>query len=163
MECIEFFSLEDTLYIYVQKDGYNLMLQDKQSYSYNILIMSVAIALSLGVLLGLYYILKKKLKPLRNLNREIKKFAKGDLSVKINSNSRDEIGTIAKTFKDAITHINNQTKSKDLFMRNMMHELKTPITKAMFIAETLEDEKKRDMLQRAFHRMDDIIKELANG
>lgn len=42
-----------------------------------------------------------------------------------------------------------------------MHELKTPITKAMFIAETLEDKKKRDMLQKAFHRMDDIIKELA--
>ena len=46
-------------------------------------------------------------------------------------------------------------------MRNMMHELKTPITKAMFIAETLEDDKKRETLQRAFHRMDDIIKELA--
>ncbi|MGB6329919.1 MAG: ArsS family sensor histidine kinase [Halarcobacter sp.] len=155
------FSLEDTLYIYVQKDGYNLMLQDKQTYSYNLLIIAVAIFLSLGILLSLYYILKKKLKPLRNLNREIKKFSKGDLNVKISSNSRDEIGTIAKTFADAITHINNQTKSKDLFMRNMMHELKTPITKAMFIAETLEDEKKRDILQRAFHRMDDIIKELA--
>ncbi len=155
------FSLEETLYIYVQKDGYNLMLQDRQSYSYNLLIISLAIALSLSIILSLYYILKKKLKPLRKLNGEIKKFAQGDLNVKINSNSSDEIGTIAKTFGDAITHINNQTKSKDLFMRNMMHELKTPITKAMFIAETLEDEKKRDMLQKAFHRMDDIIKELA--
>lgn len=43
----------------------------------------------------------------------------------------------------------------------MMHELKTPITKAMFIAETLEDEKSKLMLQKAFKRMDDIIKELA--
>ena len=42
-----------------------------------------------------------------------------------------------------------------------MHELKTPITKAMFIAETLENEKTRENLQRAFKRMDDIIKELA--
>lgn len=155
------FSLEGDLYIYVQRDGYNLMLQDTQSYSYNLLIISLAIALSLGILLSLYYILKKKLKPLRDLNNDIKKFSKGDLNVRIHSNSKDEIGTIAKTFDTAITHINNQTKSKDLFMRNMMHELKTPITKAMFIAETLEDEKKRDMLQRAFHRMDDIIKELA--
>ncbi len=155
------FSLEDTLYIYVQRDGYNLMLQDIQSYSYNLLIIALAISLSLGILLSLYYILKKKLKPLRDLNNEIKKFSQGDLNVKIYSNSTDEIGTIAKTFDNAITHINNQTKSKDLFMRNMMHELKTPITKAMFIAETLQDDKKREMLQRAFHRMDDIIKELA--
>ena len=155
------FSLEDNLYIYVQRDGYNLMLQDIQSYSYNLLIISLAIALSLGIILSLYYILKKKLKPLRDLNNDIKKFSQGDLNVKIHSNSTDEIGTIAKTFDNAITHINNQTKSKDLFMRNMMHELKTPITKAMFIAETLDDDKKREILQRAFHRMDDIIKELA--
>lgn len=155
------FSLEDTLYIYVQKDGYNLMTLDTQNYSYNLLIISLAIILSLGILYSLYYILKKKLKPLRNLNREIKKFSEGDFNVKIHSNSTDEIGTIAKTFDEAITHINNQTKSKELFMRNMMHELKTPITKAMFIAETLEDDKKRETLQRAFQRMDDIIKELA--
>jgi len=155
------FSLENNLYTYVQKNGYNLMLQDAQSYSYNLYIISLAIALSLGTLFSLYYILKKKLKPLRNLNEEIKKFSEGNLNVKIKSNSTDEIGTIAKTFDEAITHINNQTKSKELFMRNMMHELKTPITKAMFIAETLDDDKKRETLQRAFKRMDDIIKELA--
>ncbi|WP_424688398.1 ArsS family sensor histidine kinase [Halarcobacter ebronensis] len=153
--------LDDILYIYVQRDGYNLMLKDTQSYTYNLMIISLAIAISLGVLFSLYYILKRKLKPLRQLNKEIKKFSEGDFNVKIKSNSTDEIGTIAKTFDEALTHINNQRKSKDLFMRNMMHELKTPITKAMFIAETLEDEKKRDMLQKAFHRMDDIIKELA--
>lgn len=155
------FSLEDNLYTYIQRDGYNLMLQDSQNYNYNLLIISLAIALSLGIIFSLYYILKKKLKPLKNLNREIKKFSEGNFNVNIQSNSSDEIGTIAKTFGEAITHINNQTKSKDLFMRNMMHELKTPITKAMFIAETLEDDKKRITLQKAFKRMDDIIKELA--
>ncbi len=155
------FTFDDSLYIYVQKDGYNLMLQDTQNYTYNLLIISLAIFLSLSIILSLYYILRKKLKPLRVLNNKIKKFANGDLNVSITSNSTDEIGTIAKSFGDAINHINNQTKSKDLFMRNMMHELKTPITKAMFIAETLEDNKKREILQRAFHRMDDIIKELA--
>ncbi len=155
------FSLKDNLYTYVQKDGYNIMLFDTQTYYYNLLTISIAMTASFGVLIFLYYILKRKLKPLRRLNKEIKKFSEGNLNVKITSNSTDEIGTIAKTFDKAITHINNQTKSKELFMRNMMHELKTPITKAMFIAETLKDEKKREMLQKAFHRMDDIIKELA--
>ena len=155
------FNLKGVLYTYVQKDGYNLMLQDTENYTYNLLIISVAIALSLSILILLYYIIKKKLKPLKTLNKEIKKFSSGDFNVKIQSNSTDEIGTIAKTFDEALTYINNQTKSKDLFMRNMMHELKTPITKAMFIAETLEDDKKRETLQKAFHRMDDIIKELA--
>jgi len=153
--------LDDTLYTYVQKNGYNIMLKDAQSYTYNILINSLAIVLSFSILISLYLILKRKLKPLKKLNKEIKKFSEGDLNVKIDMQSKDEIGTIAKTFNEAIAYINNQTKSKELFMRNMMHELKTPITKAMFIAETLKDEKKKNMLQKAFQRMDDIIKELA--
>ncbi len=155
------FTYNNSLYIYVQRDGYNLLLQDTQTYSYNLLIISLAITLSLGVLFSLYFILKRKLKPLKQLNNEIKKFSEGNLNVNIKVLSKDEIGTIAKTFDEAITHINNQTKSKELFMRNMMHELKTPITKAMFIAETLEDEKKKITLQKAFKRMDDIIRELA--
>ena len=41
--------------------------------------------------------------------------------------------------------------------------LKLPITKKrMFIAETLEDDKPKESLQKAFRRMDDIIKELVN-
>jgi two-component system OmpR family sensor kinase len=155
------FNFDDILYIYTQKDGYNIMFKDEQGYKYNLIIISIAMAVSYGILFALYYILKRKLKPLRNLNKEIKKFSNGDLNVKITSISKDEIGTIAKTFDEAITHINNQTKSKELFMRNMMHELKTPITKAMFIAETLDDNKKKETLQKAFQRMDDIIKELA--
>ena len=59
----------------------------------------------------------------------------------MNYTENDEVGTISRSFNEAINIINNQSKSKDLFMRNMMHELKTPITKAMFIAETLENEK----------------------
>ena len=99
--------------------------------------------------------------PLKVLNKQIIEFSAGKKDIKLDYTSNDEIGTIARNFNEAINIINNQSKSKDLFMRNMMHELKTPITKAMFIAETLEDDKTRENLQRAFRRMDDIIKELA--
>ncbi|NQZ58700.1 MAG: HAMP domain-containing histidine kinase, partial [Lentisphaeraceae bacterium] len=44
----------------------------------------------------------------------------------------------------------------------MMHELKTPIAKGMIIAETIPDDfQDKAMLQRAFERMNNIIKELA--
>ena len=85
--------------------------------------------------------MKRKLKPLKVLNKQLIEFSNGNKDIKLNYTSTDEVGTIAKSFNEAINIINNQSKSKDLFMRNMMHELKTPITKAMFIAETLDDEK----------------------
>ena len=81
---------------------------------------------------------KRKLRPLKILNKQIIEFSNGNKDIKLNYTSTDEIGTIAKSFNEAINIINNQSKSKDLFMRNMMHELKTPITKAMFIAETFK-------------------------
>lgn len=148
-------------YLYTQQFGYNLMIEDLHSNRYNIAIIILLLVLSLSTLLFLYIILKRKLFPLKYLDREITKFSKGDLNICIKTDSNDEIGEIAKNFNTAVALIKNQTESKKLFMRNMMHELKTPITKAMFIAETLEDEKSKQMLQKAFKRMDDIIKELA--
>ncbi|AXX96231.1 MULTISPECIES: ArsS family sensor histidine kinase [Arcobacter] len=155
------YKYNDTYYIYVQQYGYNLMLKDSANHNYSMAFIIVGFAISLFTFLFLYEILKRKLRPLNTLNKQIIEFSAGKKDIKLNYTSNDEIGTIARNFNEAINIINNQSKSKDLFMRNMMHELKTPITKAMFIAETLEDDKTRENLQRAFKRMDDIIKELA--
>ena len=152
---------DDIYYIYVQQYGYNLMLKDSNNHNYSMAFIIVGFAISLLTFIFLYEILKRKLHPLKILNRQIIEFSNGNKDIKLDYSNNDEIGTIAKNFNEAINIINNQSKSKDLFMRNMMHELKTPITKAMFIAETLNDENKKDTLQRAFKRMDDIIKELA--
>lgn len=155
------YKYNEDYYIYVQQYGYNIMLKDVRNHRYSMAVIILGFIVSLLTFLFLYIILKRKLKPLKILNNQIIEFSNGNKDIKIKCISNDEIGTIARSFNEAITIINNQSKSKDLFMRNMMHELKTPITKAMFIAETLEDDNKRETLQRAFKRMDDIIKELA--
>ncbi len=156
------FKRNETFYIYVQQLSYNLMLKDLKPKPYNSEIAYSIYAFSIIVFLLLYLILRKKLLPLRTLNDKIKLFSRGDTSIKIGMHATDEIGTIAQSFDDAILYINNLTESKNLFMRNMMHELKTPIAKGMIIAETIPDTvPDKDILQRAFERMNNIIKELA--
>ena len=155
------YKYDDDYFIYVQQYGYNIMLKDVDSHNYSIAFIIAGFIISILTFLFLYEILKRKLKPLKILNKQLIEFSNGNKDIKLNYTSTDEVGTIAKSFNEAINIINNQSKSKDLFMRNMMHELKTPITKAMFIAETLDNEKTRLTLQKAFKRMDDIIKELA--
>jgi len=155
------YKYNENYYIYVQQYGYNLMLKDIRNHTNSLTIIIFAFILSLLTFLFLFVTLKRKLKPLKLLNSQIIEFSNGNKDIEVKVISKDEIGTIAKSFNEALGIINNQTKSKDLFMRNMMHELKTPITKAMFIAEGLDDDKTRLNLQRAFKRMDDIIKELA--
>lgn len=148
-------------YVYVQKLSYNIMLQDAKEEPYNKSIALILFILSLSIFFTMFILLKKKLTPLKVLDKQIQKFSNGDTSINLDFDHDDEIGKIARSFNKAITNINNLTSSKSLFMRNMMHELKTPITKAMFIVEVLPENKNKETLKRAFERMDTIIKELS--
>ncbi len=148
-------------YIYVQNFGYNLMLQDLKPRRYHQEIALLLVGLITTILSFIYISLRRKLIPLRRLHEQVEQFANGDLNIEIEKYANDEIGRIAMSFDKAILSINHLIRSKNLFMRNMMHELKTPITKGRIVAETLENEFDRDILIRAFERMNDIITQLA--
>jgi len=158
---VRVFKIEGKHYIYVQRMEHNLLLEDARPENYY---FEIAIALGvflIGVLLLLYLAVLKKLYPLRTLHKQIQKFAHGDMQTRISYKYDDEIGKIAQSFDDAIIHINELSASKNLFMRNLMHELKTPITKGRIVVEMLEDEGTKKVLVRAFERMNELISELA--
>ena len=148
-------------YIYVQSLGYNLMLKDLKSRPYKRKIALLLLALFSGILTFIYTILRKKLSPLKELDAEVQKFADGELDLHIKEYGNDEIGKIAATFKKAIHSLKEQLESKNLFMRNMMHELKTPITKGRILAESIDDFEDKQLLIKSFERMNEIITELA--
>jgi len=158
---VRVFEIGGKHYIYVQRLGYNLMLKDARPKNYNFGIASVVGISLIALLLLLYLAILKKLYPLKRLHREIEQFAEGDMDVKISYKYNDEIGRIAKSFDEAIKHIKELITSKNLFMRNMMHELKTPITKGRIVVESIEDETIKGILIRAFERMNELITELA--
>ena len=158
---VRVFKVEDKHYIYVQRMAHNLMLKDNRPTNYY---FEIALALGvflIGLLLLLYLAVLKKLYPLKTLHKQIQKFAQGDMQTRITYLYDDEIGKIAKSFDDAIMHIKELIASKNLFMRNMMHELKTPITKGRIVVESIDDEMVKGILVRAFERMNELINELA--
>jgi two-component system OmpR family sensor kinase len=158
---VRVFETPDAHYIYVQRLGYNLMLQDNRPKNYTVQI-AVGIGIFLIVLLVLLYLaILKKLHPLKKLHKQIERFAKGDIQSRIDYIYNDEIGKIAKSFDHAILHINRLIASKNLFMRNIMHELKTPITKGRIVVESIDDAATKKILIRAFDRMNELINELA--
>ncbi len=158
---VRVFRVGEKYYFYVQRMQYNLLLEDIRAKDYNF-----QIALGLGIflialLLLLYFAILRKLSPLKRLHRQIQRFAQGDMQVRIDYAYDDEIGKIAKSFDDAIVRINRLSQSKNLFMRNLMHELKTPITKGRIAVEMVEDAAIKKVLVRAFDRMNELINELA--
>ncbi len=158
---VRVFKVGQKNYIYVQRMEYNIMLEDNRAKTYYLEIAVASGVLLIALLLLLYLAVLKKLYPLKRLHKQIQRFAKGDMQTRITYQYDDEIGKIAKSFDDAIVHINQLSASKNLFMRNLMHELKTPITKGRIVVEMLEDEGTKKVLVRAFERMNELISELA--
>ena len=159
---MQIFTIGENKYIYLQRYGYNLMLQDKKSNNTRIQI-TVLVAVLIAILFIFLYIgIIRKLAPLKKLHKQIEEFANGNMNIKITQKSNDEIGKIAQSFDNAIHHIRTLLDSKHLFMRNMMHELKTPITRGRIAIEMVEESSSKQMLIRAFERMNELIAELAH-
>ncbi len=159
---MQILSIGDNKYIYLKRYGYNLMLKDMQPKSLRVKITILVATLIAILFIFLYIAIIRKLAPLKKLNRKIEEFAQGNMNIKITQKSNDEIGKIAQSFDNAIHHIRTLLESKNLFMRNMMHELKTPITRGRIATEMVEDGIGKETLIRAFERMNELIGDLAH-
>ena len=86
-------------------------------------------------MLAAYIFVIYKIKPLRKLKRQIVKFANGELDgVQNVGNGKDEISEVSEAFYGALPD-QGANDSRHLFLRNIMHELKTPITKGLIAAQ----------------------------
>lgn len=110
-------------------------------------------------LVSFYIFLINKLKPLKTLKSNVQMFADGDLNIKTKSKSKDEIGELANEFDNAITQIRELSHSRNLFLRNIMHELNTPITKGMLIGNLIQDHHYAENIKKIFARLDFVLKE----
>lgn len=120
------------------------------------------IALLAFITLIFFYILVlNSLLPLSALRKEVKKFANGNMDIKIISTNKDEIGELSEEFSKAAYTINEMNKARVLFLRSIMHELKTPITKGRIVTEMIHDTKAKNRLISIFMRLNAIIDDFA--
>ncbi len=122
----------------------------------------VGFLLTMAVLISLYLSIVRSFTPLKKLSKNIKKFAQGNLEVNLAAtHSEDEIGQVAQEFNNAIAKIQELIRSRQLFLRTIMHELKTPIGKGRLITEMLDDETQKERLVNVFERLEILINEFA--
>ncbi|MBU1668638.1 HAMP domain-containing histidine kinase [bacterium] len=123
-------------------------------------INSLIFALLINGLLFLFYLyIVKKLQPLQRLKSKILQFSEGELEVSIPQKGKDEISEVANEFNNAISKIKTLQESRNLFLRNIMHELKTPIAKGKLITDLMDDAKNQERLQRIFSRFEYLLGE----
>jgi len=114
-----------------------------------------------GGLLTLYLLLWKNLSPLKQLYTQIRLYDEGKKPKRPINNGKDEIATISNTLFDALEKQQRLQASRELFLRNMMHELKTPITKGKLIVELEAPSKNMTLLDKLFSRLDHLVNQMA--
>ena len=139
----------------------NIILHDiadekESKYFWLIVLFTIDILLSWFLLF-----LRKKLKPLFLLKENMIKLSNGDLSIKIKINGKDEIAEVANEFENAVKQLRQLRDSRNLFLRNIMHELKTPITKGKLVSDMYEDSERKYILIRVFQRLEYLLSEFA--
>ena len=138
------------------------LLMDKEFQPYRYELIKAVFAVVAVILLAAYIFVIYKIKPLRKLKRQIVKFANGELDgVQNVGNGKDEISEVSEAFYEAVCQIKALNDSRHLFLRNIMHELKTPITKGLIAAQMIEKSKNQERLISVFHKLENLINELA--
>ncbi|MBQ7270602.1 MAG: HAMP domain-containing histidine kinase [Campylobacter sp.] len=148
-------------YLKIERKNELILLYDSEYQPYRYDFFRLIYFAVLITLLVTYIFTIRKIKPLRKLKREINKFANGDLNIKDVSVGNNEISDVSKAFYDSVMQIKKLNESRHLFLRNIMHELKTPITKGRIATEMIEESKNKDRLISVFERLENLINEFA--
>ena len=123
-------------------------------------ILNILVFLDVFVLLLIFLYILKLLNPLKTITNVIENFAKGNLSTRIDINSKDEIGILANSFNTMASSLENSIKTREELLRDIGHELRTPIAKGKFAIEKIDDFSQKELLKKIFLDLETLTNEL---
>ena len=109
---------------------------------WRILLVSVATGLGAIILIALFS--GTMLRPIRQLTQGISKIASGDFTQRVNVQGRSEMAQLAKTFNQMSERLENMDHTRNEFVANASHELKTPMSTIKILVETLQHQTEFD-------------------
>lgn len=146
-------------YLFLQTANQNLLIKKEQRFGAPNFIL-ILWAVFIASILFLYISIIKSIYPIKVLRKKIEEFKKGNLNINFELKRIDEVGFLAKEFQEAIDNLKKSSELRQWFLRNVAHELKTPIAKGMIASELLNDENRKQNFLRIFKRLDALINEL---
>ena len=141
----------DKKYIFKAPDEQNII--DKY-------ILNSLVFLDIFLLFLIFVYILKLLSPLKVITKQIENFAQGNLETRIDINSKNEIGTLAKTFNTMAASLENSIKTREELLRDIGHELRTPIAKGKFAIEKIDDFSQKELLNKIFKDLELLTNEL---
>lgn len=146
------------IYILLESNKEAILYKDKASHSYESFYFITLVGVV--ILTFIYVLLLKALIPLNTLRAQISN-SEQDTILRVKKNPKDEIELLANEFYKFSNKLKALNESRLLFLRSIMHELKTPITKGRITAEMVENPVQKERLCSVFSRLNELIAEFA--
>ena len=99
--------------------------------------------------------------PLGGLARVVDRFGAGDLSVRVNSSRKDEIGEVGRAFDRMAERIGTLLTAERRLLQDISHELRSPLARLRFATELARTAENRDAaidrLNKEIARLTDLV------
>jgi two-component system, OmpR family, sensor kinase len=152
---------QDNFYMIIVTPNFRILFKDSRTYSLEYLGFWILGIVFIIFTLSFLWIIQS-LRPLKNLKMQIQSFSNGNLEIDCKSNKKDEIADVANEFDSAVKKIALLLNSRQLFLRTVMHELKTPIAKGRIVSELIDDNKQKDRMINIFDKLNFLINDFSN-
>lgn len=140
----------------------SLLVQDKAQNGHFLHqnVVTYLIFADIFVLVVIFLLVWKLLFPLKQMAITLKEFGDGALHVRMKRFGSNELGKLSDTFNAMASNIEALILSRQRLLRDMGHELRTPLAKAKLALEMIGEGKYQQTFKKAILQIDELTKEL---
>jgi len=111
----------------------------------------------------IYLVLRWQLRPLDKLRGAVVRVSSGDLDYAIDSQRRDELGTLVRSFDSMRAEIVEMIRARDRLLLDVSHEFRSPLTRMRISLEMMGESDERENLVADIAELETMVTELLEG
>ena len=109
------------------------------------------------ILLGAYMLIRRILRPIKWLDAGVKEVSRGNLKHRVPVTKSDELGQLSQAFNAMTQRLNEVLTAKEQLLRDVSHELRSPLTRMKVALEFVKEGRTRKLVQSDIEEMEEMI------